>query len=83
MLSQFDCVKMGGKIKRANAGDIMISPVITSDVNESIENICKVMAEKGVGSIIITENDIPVGIITERKRCNVLSPIFRNTINRY
>ncbi|MFN3527805.1 MAG: cyclic nucleotide-binding/CBS domain-containing protein [Candidatus Altarchaeaceae archaeon] len=57
---------MGGKIKRTNAGDIMTSSVITCDINEGVMNVCKTMAEKSVGSIIVIENDTPVGIITER-----------------
>jgi len=57
---------MGGKIKRVNAGDLMTSPAITIDANESMSNVCKQMAENGIGSIIITENDEAVGIITER-----------------
>ncbi|MDR4510926.1 MAG: CBS domain-containing protein [Nitrososphaeraceae archaeon] len=41
-------------------------PLETADISDNIYNICQKMTQKNVGCIIITENKVPVGIITER-----------------
>jgi len=46
--------------------DIMVSPVITVDANTSVEEVCKIMGEKHIGSVIVTESGKPAGIFTER-----------------
>lgn len=45
--------------------DIMNSPVITSSPNDNVVDIANKMKEERIGSIIIIENDIPIGIITD------------------
>ena len=45
--------------------DIMNSPVITADPSEHVVDIAMKMNEHNVGSIIITENEKPVGIVTD------------------
>jgi CBS domain-containing protein len=44
----------------------MVSPVITVDANTSVEEVCKIMGEKHIGSVIVTESGKPAGIFTER-----------------
>jgi CBS domain-containing protein len=46
--------------------DIMVSPVITVDANTSVEEVCKIMGEKHIGSVVVTEGGKPAGIFTER-----------------
>ena len=46
--------------------DIMISPVITVDSNATVEEACRIMGEKHIGSVIVTEKGKPAGIFTER-----------------
>ncbi len=47
--------------------DVMSSPVITVDENETVEKVAKFMEMQRLGCIIITDNDgRPIGIITER-----------------
>ena len=46
--------------------DITVSPVITVDANTSVEEVCKIMGEKHIGSVIVTESGKPAGIFTER-----------------
>jgi len=46
--------------------DIMVSPVVTVDVNTSVEEVCRIMGEKHIGSVIVTEGGKPAGIFTER-----------------
>jgi signal-transduction protein with cAMP-binding, CBS, and nucleotidyltransferase domain len=43
----------------------MNSPVITADPSESIQQISQKMTSSGVGSVVITENDRPIGIVTD------------------
>lgn len=40
--------------------------VITIDAEKTIEEACKIMGEKHIGSLIVTINDEPRGIFTER-----------------
>ena len=47
--------------------DVMSSPVITIDQNETVEKVAKFMEMQRLGCIIITDTDgRPIGIITER-----------------
>jgi len=45
--------------------DIMTVRVITIDINKNIEEAAKKMAKARAGSIIVIENEKPVGIITD------------------
>ncbi len=46
--------------------DVMISNVATLDASSMIKDAAKLMDEKNIGCIIITQNDLPIGILTER-----------------
>ncbi len=46
--------------------DVMISDLATLDVSTSIRDAAKLMDKKNVGCIIVTKNQLPIGIITER-----------------
>jgi signal-transduction protein with cAMP-binding, CBS, and nucleotidyltransferase domain len=43
----------------------MNSPVITADPSESIQEISQKMTDSKAGSVVITENDRPIGIVTD------------------
>ncbi|WP_254862841.1 CBS domain-containing protein [Halovivax gelatinilyticus] len=42
------------------------SDVITAPTDESVEELASTMDEQSVGSIVITDGDEPVGIVTDR-----------------
>ncbi|MEK6930921.1 MAG: CBS domain-containing protein [Thermoproteota archaeon] len=46
--------------------DVMISDLTTLDVSTSIRDAAKLMDEKDIGCIIVTKNQLPIGILTER-----------------
>lgn len=46
--------------------DIMSSPVITIEGDASIRDSSLTMIDRRIGSIIVTERDKPLGIVTER-----------------
>ena len=46
--------------------DIMIVDVKTLDVDSSVKDVVKQMKENEIGSVIITKDNKPTGIITER-----------------
>lgn len=46
--------------------NVMTKPVITIDVNSSVQEAAKVMSEKHIGSIVVVKKGKPVGIATER-----------------
>lgn len=46
--------------------DVMITNLASLDSSSTIKNAAKLMEEKNIGCIIVTKQDSPVGIITER-----------------
>lgn len=44
----------------------MSTPVFQVEANTSIQEVCKLMMERGVGSVIVTEGGEPKGIFTDR-----------------
>ncbi|AWS00184.1 CBS domain-containing protein [Metallosphaera hakonensis] len=46
--------------------DVMSSPVLQVEANTTLQETCKLMLEKGVGSVVVTENGVPRGIFTDR-----------------
>jgi CBS domain-containing protein len=46
--------------------DIMKKKLISIDETETIKKAASMMSEAKIGSIIITKDNIPVGILTER-----------------
>ena len=46
--------------------DVMVTDLATLDSSISIRDAAKLMDEKDVGCIIVTKNQLPVGILTER-----------------
>lgn len=48
-------------------GEVARGEVCTAERDDSIESIVEMMAEKNVGSVVIVEDDSPVGIITDRE----------------
>lgn len=50
----------------ASVRDAMADKVLTAGPNTTVNRAAKLMAERGVGSIIIVKKKKPVGILTER-----------------
>jgi malate dehydrogenase (oxaloacetate-decarboxylating) len=48
------------------AGDLMSSPLITIDGNSTVRDLSFLMINKNIGSLIITIEGEPVGIVTEK-----------------
>ena len=46
--------------------DVMIDKVATLDASSMIKDAAKLMDEKNIGCVIVTQNDQPTGILTER-----------------
>lgn len=46
--------------------DVMTYPAITEDEEASVAQLAKGMKLSGIGSVIITKEDKPVGIVTDR-----------------
>jgi CBS domain-containing protein len=46
--------------------DIMTKYVVTIDANKTALEAAKIMAEKGISSLIVQKNQDPIGIVTER-----------------
>jgi CBS domain-containing protein len=46
--------------------DIMTKSVVTIDVSKTVFEAAQLMSAKGIGCLVVTENDVAVGIVTER-----------------
>jgi len=46
--------------------DVMISDLTTLDASSSIKDAGKLMDKNNIGCIIVTKNQLPIGILTER-----------------
>jgi len=57
--------------------EIMSINVISLDVSKTASHAASLMTEKRIGSVIVTKNDKPFGIVTER---DLLRRYFRNTL---
>lgn len=49
-----------------NVGDIMVTLVAQAQRGMSVTEIARIMAEKAISCVVITENDAVVGILTEK-----------------
>ena len=57
---------MESKEPPAIVQNIMSKPVITIDANSTVHNVALLMSTENVGAIVVTSNNKPIGIITER-----------------
>ncbi len=57
---------MEGKEPPSTVQSIMSRPVITTETSSTVYVAAKQMSTKNVGSIIVTSDNKPIGIITER-----------------
>ncbi len=57
-----------------NVGDLSTKPVITISKRSSIKKAIKIMDEYNISSLIVTEQDFPVGIVTKK---DILESILR------
>lgn len=46
--------------------DFMTKEIVTADEETTVASIAKIMGEKRIGSVIVTSNEVPMGIFTER-----------------
>ena len=46
--------------------DVMIKDVLTLDVSTSVKDAAKLMDKNNIGCVIVTKNQLPIGILTER-----------------
>ncbi len=47
-------------------GDVMVKDLITVDYRTPVREVCRIMGEKKVGSVLVTRGGKPYGIFTER-----------------
>lgn len=50
----------------ATVRDVMNSKVVTAEGSETVRRALELMTEKGIGSVVVTENGKPKGIFSER-----------------
>lgn len=60
------------------AKDLMSSNVVTIDSEASVKDAASKMAQQEIGSLVVTERDKPVGIVTERDLLSRVLALGRN-----
>ena len=53
--------------------DVMISPVITITLEDTVAKAAKVMLKNGIGGLVVVEDSKPIGILTERDFVGLLA----------
>lgn len=56
-----------------SAKEVMVSPVETISATESMRSVATQLTTQGIGSLVVCENNTPVGIITERDVVKLVS----------
>jgi CBS domain-containing protein len=54
------------KLAKHTVADIMTKEVVTADVSKPVIEVLRIMADKGIGCVVITEKGCPSGMVTER-----------------
>jgi CBS domain-containing protein len=53
-------------VKELNVGEIMVKDVATISQDEKVTSAAMLMAEKNIGSVLIVDQEDPIGILTEK-----------------
>ncbi len=72
MVTEFDIlaqIEKGKELAKLTAGDIMTKNVLTVDVNAPVEEVIKIMLDKNVIRLPVTEKGKLAGVIA---RCDIL-----------
>ncbi len=72
VVTEFDILAQlhkGKELTKINAGDIMVKNVLTVDVNTPVADVMKIMLDKDVIRVPVTEKERLVGVIA---RCDIL-----------
>src|SRR4030065_850291 len=62
--------------------DLMTKDVLTIDVNKTIIEAAALMSQNDVGDLVVMENNIPVGIVTERDFVRRVLAVGKSTTTR-
>jgi len=66
-------------------GDVMTKNVVMVDYSAKVRDVCKLMGEKRIGSVIVTKEGKPYGIFTERDLLSkvILLGSFEEEVGKY
>ncbi|MCS7144096.1 MAG: CBS domain-containing protein [Archaeoglobaceae archaeon] len=66
-------------------GDVMTKNVVMVDYSTKVREVCKIMGEKRIGSVIVSKEGKPFGIFTERDLLSkvLLSGSLEDEVGKY
>ena len=76
VISDRDLKLVKGDAAHTSIEDLCVDDPVTVDVDTSVYVVAKVMAEKRVGSVLVTEDGKLVGIFTTTDACAVLAALL-------
>jgi CBS domain-containing protein len=76
-LSKLDAARLFEEESTAKIEKIMSTNVVSLDISKTAADAAALMTEKKVGSVIVTKNNKPFGIVTER---DLVRRYFRDTL---
>src|ERR687887_210400 len=76
-LSKLDAARLFEEESTAKIQKIMSTNVVSLDISKTAADAAALMTEKKVGSVIVTKNNKPFGIVTER---DLVRRYFRDTL---
>ncbi len=59
-------LKAEKNLTKHTVAQVMTKKVVTAEASQPVKDILQVMADKGIGCVVITEESCPTGILTER-----------------
>jgi predicted transcriptional regulator len=60
------------RIRNLIAQDIMSTPVLSMDIKSSVSDVINLMGEKNISTVLVTNQEKPVGLVTRRSLINAL-----------
>lgn len=72
MVTEFDIlsqIQKGRRLDRITAGDMMVTKVLTADIDTPVEEVIKIMLDKDIIRLPVTEKGRLAGVIA---RCDIL-----------
>jgi CBS domain-containing protein len=67
-------------MKESNVFEVMTKDVTTCSPDTAIKEVVKILSSKSLSSLVITKDNEPIGIITERDMVSILADMLNDVV---